>query len=209
VSVGDLVHVYLRPELEYYVTPTGPDQLNIAVLCGKAFTKTLAGRLHEGLHEMAVRDPELAQWLDGAEPVSVGALCGPLRQRVRAASSDRVVLVGDAAGFVDAITGEGMSLGLMAAELAADELSGALRQGDLSGRRLSRYDRRKRRQSASVLWLTHIVLWGLRDRRVARWIVRNLSRYPASFDRVLAVQSHQRKLWQLGPLHAAHLVLGL
>ena len=43
--------------------------------------------------------------------------------------ADGVMLVGDAAGFVDGITGEGMSTGLASAEIAAEVLSDALRAG--------------------------------------------------------------------------------
>ncbi|MFT7517987.1 MAG: flavin-dependent dehydrogenase [Kiritimatiellia bacterium] len=209
VSAGDRVHVYMRPELEFYVTPTGVGELNVAVLCDKRVTKRFGGRLHEGLHELLMADPDLAKWLDGAVRITQSAVWGPLRQRVRAAATDRVVLVGDAAGFVDAITGEGMSIALMAAELAAEELDGALTAGDLSARRLLRYHRRKHRQSASLLWLTRVILWGMRNRALAAWVVRNLARHPATFDRLLAVQSQHRTLFQLGPGHLVRLLTGL
>ena len=42
---------------------------------------------------------------------------GPLRQQVRTRAAGRVLLVGDAAGYVDALTGEGMGLAFGAAEL--------------------------------------------------------------------------------------------
>lgn len=41
-------------------------------------------------------------------PTTLGA--GPLRQRVRARVGERVLLVGDAAGYVDALTGEGIAV---------------------------------------------------------------------------------------------------
>ncbi len=42
---------------------------------------------------------------------------GPLRQKVHHRTAGRVLLVGDAAGYVDALTGEGMGLAFGAAEL--------------------------------------------------------------------------------------------
>src|SRR6202011_2968911 len=42
---------------------------------------------------------------------------GPLRQRVRSRAAGRVLLVGDAAGYVDALTGEGLGIAFGAAEL--------------------------------------------------------------------------------------------
>jgi flavin-dependent dehydrogenase len=43
---------------------------------------------------------------------------GPLRQKVRARAAGRVLLVGDAAGYVDALTGEGVAVGLATAREA-------------------------------------------------------------------------------------------
>ena len=206
---GDLVHVYLRPDREYYVTPTGDGELNIAVLCDRRLTKQLGGRLHDGLREQVEDDADLAPWLDGADPVTVASLCGPLRQRVRSASTDRVVLVGDAAGFVDAITGEGMSLAMMGAALAAEELDAALAEGDLSARRLRAYHRRKQRQGRDLVWMTRVMLWGMRDRRLAAWVVGNLARHPATFDRILEIQSHHRGLWPPDLRGLVRLLIGL
>jgi flavin-dependent dehydrogenase len=43
-----------------------------------------------------------------------------LRQRVRDRVAGRVLLVGDAAGYIDALTGEGMGLAFGAAEVLVD-----------------------------------------------------------------------------------------
>ena len=59
----------------------------------------------------------LAERLAGAPWQRVRG-AGPLRQRSRRRSSGRVLLVGDAAGYVDALTGEGIALGLAQARAA-------------------------------------------------------------------------------------------
>ena len=48
---------------------------------------------------------------------------GPLRQRARRRVAGRVLLVGDAAGYVDALTGEGLALAFAQAEAAVAALS--------------------------------------------------------------------------------------
>jgi flavin-dependent dehydrogenase len=45
---------------------------------------------------------------------------GPLRQKARNRTAGRVMLVGDAAGYIDALTGEGMGLAFGAAKLLVD-----------------------------------------------------------------------------------------
>ena len=48
--------------------------------------------------------------------------CGPLRQVVSRRVAGRVLLVGDAAGYEDALTGEGISLAVKQAAAAVDAI---------------------------------------------------------------------------------------
>ena len=54
------------------------------------------------------------------------------------------VIVGDAAGFVSPLTGEGIYYGMKSAELAAEVVGEALKADDFSGRRLIEYYRKVR-----------------------------------------------------------------
>lgn len=75
-----------------------------------------------------------------------GRSCGriPVGRR-RTLSSDRVMLAGDAASQVKPVSGGGIYPSMVAAPILADVAASALADGDLSARRLSRYDRRYRR----------------------------------------------------------------
>jgi menaquinone-9 beta-reductase len=55
-------------------------------------------------------------------------------------SGDRVVLVGEAAGLVNPITGEGIDYALESAQIAAEHVARKIAQGDLSREGLSQYD---------------------------------------------------------------------
>jgi flavin-dependent dehydrogenase len=55
--------------------------------------------------------------------------------------SDRVVLCGDAAGFINPITGEGIYYAMVSGQLAADVIVGALQKKDTSEEFLSTYQR--------------------------------------------------------------------
>ena len=65
-------------------------------------------------------DPLLAGRFAGAERVSPVAILGPLAVESRAAGVPGLLLAGDAAGFVDPITGDGMRFAIRGAELAAE-----------------------------------------------------------------------------------------
>jgi len=70
---------------------------------------------------------------------------GPFDCPVRSAVADGALLVGDAAGYYDPFTGQGIFRALRGAELAAETASAALRAGDTSARALTPYERARRR----------------------------------------------------------------
>jgi len=202
------VRVYAADGVEFYVTPTGPRELNVALLCGREVTRDLGGDLAAGFHRLVHDFEPVAALLHDAEPASDPALIGPLRQRVGGAVADRAVLVGDAAGFVDAITGEGMSLALVSSRLAAETLDAALREDRLDADRLRAYGRAYRKVARDATWLTELILWGLRRRALARRVVRNLARHPDLFGQVLAVNTGQSPIASLGAGGLARLLVG-
>ncbi|RMI08716.1 NAD(P)/FAD-dependent oxidoreductase [Cellulomonas triticagri] len=111
----DLVEVHWGPRTEAYVTPVGPDLVGVALL-GPAPIDVDA--------ELAAH-PALAGRLADAEPDGPDRGAGPLRQRTRARTAGRVRLVGDASGYVDALTGEGLRLGFAQARAAVTLLDDA------------------------------------------------------------------------------------
>lgn len=71
---------------------------------------------------------------------------GPFDWPVRSAVADGAILVGDAAGYYDPFTGQGVYRALRGAELAAEVVAPALARGDVSARGLRGYDRARRRE---------------------------------------------------------------
>ncbi|MGW6566285.1 NAD(P)/FAD-dependent oxidoreductase [Streptomyces sp. NPDC054975] len=106
------VEVHWGPYGEAYVTPLGPQLLGVALLTSRRapFDEQLTGF------------PELAATLPRQAAVGDVRGAGPLRQKVRTRVHGRVLLVGDAAGYVDALTGEGVSLALAGARVLIDQL---------------------------------------------------------------------------------------
>ncbi|TDK93665.1 NAD(P)/FAD-dependent oxidoreductase [Mycolicibacterium mucogenicum] len=103
------VEVHWSREAEAYVTPVADDCVGIAILS--------AGR--GGFDAKFAAFDELRQRVEGHE-FGPDLAAGPLRQDVRTRVAGRVLLVGDAAGYVDALTGEGLGLAFSAAEALVD-----------------------------------------------------------------------------------------
>jgi flavin-dependent dehydrogenase len=100
---SEFVEVYWSPYGEAYVTPIEPDLVGVTIL----------SRGHSDLR----RFPRLARQLGDAAPGRARG-CGPMRQLVSGRVAGRVLLVGDAAGYEDALTGEGISLAIKQAGAA-------------------------------------------------------------------------------------------
>jgi flavin-dependent dehydrogenase len=105
---SDHVEVHWAPHGEAYVTPVADDLVGVAVLSARRapFEEQLEG--FAGLRER----------LSAAQATTAVRGAGPLRQRASRRACGRVLLVGDASGYVDALTGEGISLGLAQARAA-------------------------------------------------------------------------------------------
>jgi flavin-dependent dehydrogenase len=108
---GDVV-VYWWAVAEAYVTPVAPSQVGIALLTDR--------RWH--FQELLRHFPALGERVAAAPWASPVRGAGPLRQRVERRVAGRVLLVGDAAGYVDALTGEGLRVGLESAVAALDAI---------------------------------------------------------------------------------------
>jgi menaquinone-9 beta-reductase len=80
------------------------------------------------LEEHLARDPLLADRFVRARRTSAVTVMGPLAVDVSAAGVRGLLLAGDAAGFVDPMTGDGLRLALRGAELAAEAAETALAQ---------------------------------------------------------------------------------
>ncbi|UFU08307.1 NAD(P)/FAD-dependent oxidoreductase [Ruania halotolerans] len=108
----DLVEVHWGRDVEAYVTPVGENVVGVALLGARGID--YGARLAEF--------GDLWGRLTGAEPLGPIRGAGPLRQRSRRRVSGRVRLIGDASGYVDALTGEGLSVGLAQARAAVHTL---------------------------------------------------------------------------------------
>ncbi|MFD3806411.1 NAD(P)/FAD-dependent oxidoreductase [Streptomyces sp. NPDC058619] len=156
-----LVEVHWADRCEAYVTPLAPGRIGVALLTGE----------HAPFDVQLARFPLLAERLAGSAGTPVRG-AGPLRQGARVRVAGRVLFVGDAAGYVDALTGEGLTL----AVTAAGELVRCVREG-----RPQAYERAWRELSRSYRALTASLLWARHRPPLARRIVPLAARLPRVF----------------------------
>lgn len=157
------VDVLWAADAEAYVTPVSDDLVGVAVL----------SRRRRSFAEHLAQFPPLAERLAGAEAASTVQGAGPLRQRSRHRVAGRVLLVGDASGYVDALTGEGISLGLAQARAAVAAVAEG-RPGD--------YERAWLAATWRCSLLTHGLLQATRPQAGRRALVPLAARAPWVFS---------------------------
>jgi flavin-dependent dehydrogenase len=162
----DLVEVYWSRLGEAYVTPVADDLVGVAILT------SARGTFDSHLDAF----PALKRRVHDAEPATSVMGAGPLRQRVRGRVAGRVLLVGDAAGYVDALTGEGIAVAL---RTSAELVDCVLRD------RPEDYEAAWRRVSWECRLLTGSLLWARNRRLLAPRIVPAAHLLPGVYSTIV------------------------
>ncbi|HET9393101.1 MAG TPA: NAD(P)/FAD-dependent oxidoreductase [Candidatus Rubrimentiphilum sp.] len=104
---------------------------------------------------------------------------GPLAHATRGLAAGRVLLAGDAAGFVDPFTGQGVFLALHAGMTAAQAVAGALKSPAAANELLQHYEMTLARDMRQRERLARIVRTVVRSPLLSKRAARNLARDPA------------------------------
>ncbi len=175
---SDAVEVHFADGVEAYVTPAGPHRIGIAFLYEEA--------AHASYRALLARFPSLARQVSGSAHDSALAGAGPLARVARARAVDRLVLLGDASGYVDAVTGEGLSLALQGALALGRALPLALASG--AGRAaFSDWERGEARRFALYAVTTRFVLGLARRPAARRASLAFLARHPRLFASMVGI----------------------
>ena len=183
-DVGEIV---VDPPDYAILNPLASDRVNMSLVVPLEHVSPWRGRL-EAFFAARVRQlPHLARRVAGAERVAEVEAMGPLAYHVSPPRHGGVLLVGDAAGFYDPLTGEGVFSALRGAELAAATAARALAGGDVSARALTEYGRARRAVFADKQRFTRALQFVVSHRRVADLTARVLARRPNLLDLTLGV----------------------
>ncbi len=170
------VEVYIAGRMEAYVTPVAADIVGVAILWEEVVPSDRVS-----FERMLRKFPILADRLAAAPAASRSRGAGPMLQRVRGAVAHRFVLAGDAAGYIDAITGEGLSLALASGLALGNILPRAIEQG-ATCRALREYERVVSRRFRRYAISTRAVLTASRYPLVHRGSMAVLRSFPRLFE---------------------------
>jgi flavin-dependent dehydrogenase len=178
---SEFVEVHLDDGMEAFVTPAGAERVGVAFLWEK---DAVEGPI--SFVNFLPRFPALAAHLADAPADSRPRGAGPLAQGARSRIADRFVLMGDSAGYVDAITGEGVSLAFFCARALGAILPAALERG-ATRETLIPYERAAAREFRRYALVCRSVLALARRPRLRRPILHFFGAHPHLFDRMIAL----------------------
>lgn len=191
-GIGSYVEVLPHPDGEIYVAPCGQGVSLIAVLLEakalQSFKGDLAGRYVGFLSGVQGFRERISQ----SELVPPVAAVGPLGFTIEPCYRPGLLLIGDSAGFLDPITGEGMTLALKSVKAAVPLIKEAFVVGRFGVELGQRYARERFQVIEDVFRFTHLLL--------------NFSRYKFVADRAIRRLSHDQRLFQklLGVVTGSH-----
>ncbi len=164
----DLVEVHWGPGCQIFLTPTGEDEVCVALLSHDPQL-----RIDRGLAYF----PEIAKRLQGARQLTAELGGVTSLGRARGVVSGHVALVGDASFTVDGVTGQGLSLAFQQAILLAEALS----RDDLS------YYEIAHAEISRAPWrMTRLLLLMDQSAWVRRKVLRLFAANPALFWKIMS-----------------------
>ena len=190
------VEVYLSKGLEAYITPCSAEQVGVAFLWDRSRHPRVRGG--RGLMASLMQSfPEVQARLEGMQPADLPRAVGPLQRIVRSVVADGVLLIGDASGYLDAITGEGLSLALAQALCLEQTVIPVLQRtsGPPAARELASYAKAYRAIVRPYYQMTQFVLRLSRHATLAERVIQVLHKQPMLFQHLLSANMGLAAPW--------------
>jgi menaquinone-9 beta-reductase len=185
---SEYVEVYWDHGLEAYITPCGEGMVGVATLWDrKRYPKVQGGRelVSTFIHQFTT----LHEHLSGATPCGDFQAIGPLNRQVSSPITDGVLLIGDAAGYLDAITGEGIGLAVTQALALNHTVVPILKKkpaGILTTEDLRNFAEISKDNYTSYTRMTHLALFLSRHPKFAHFAIYLFGKYPRLFEHLLS-----------------------
>lgn len=198
---GDLdgfVEMYVGGGAYFAINPLGPDRANVMVVVPHADLAGWSADVDDGMRGKAAELGRGRRSFAAAERIGGRVCIGPLAHRVRAPIAPGALLVGDAAGFLNPFTGQGVFLALNGAEAASAAILTALRDRGAETAAFARYAALRRRDFGARHSLCRLVAL-LIDvaplaRRTARRLERHVGARAALMDALAGIGAPERAL---------------
>ena len=141
---GDTVIVRL-PNKWFWIIPISAEKTSVGLVIDKDEFMAEGGEPEEIFQRWADASPPVQKRMKNATLVGDWQTTSDFSYYNRRLVGERLLRVGDAAGFMDPIFSAGVFLAMWSGRLAAEAIEQSLARGETGGRRFARYERRVRR----------------------------------------------------------------
>ncbi len=159
------------------LNPVHEGLINASIVLDQTIVPPWKGRLEELFERELTGFPDAPTVLRGMRRAGPVRCLGPLAFSASQTAVSGALLIGDASGFYDPFTGEGVFHALRSAELAAQAITSVIAEGDLTPTRLHRFDRQQRRALAGKERLCAVLQAIIRRPMAANAVARLLRRH--------------------------------
>jgi len=208
------IEVLFGRDSEIYLAPLADDLTLVAILAEKQVMSTFRGDLAGRYHEFLKAAPGLGERIQDSKVVPPVGARGPLGFHVEPIVLPGLLLVGDSAGFLDPITGEGMTLALKSARAMVPLVERAFERGDFGSGELGspgvlgQYAAERADVVRDVGKLTQLMLDVTRVPWLADRAIRRLSRDTELFQKFLGIAAGTRRYADISLRDRLALALG-
>jgi menaquinone-9 beta-reductase len=196
---SNAVEVYWGEGMEAYVTPLQEELVCIAYLWDRSLHPSIPGgkKLISSLED---NFPDLRNRLQVSDPIGPPISTGPMERRIHKTIGEGYLRMGDAAGYLDALTGEGISLALSQAAALQSTVVPHIEMRRTTGMSLTETDlqafaRTHKRIIRPYLQVTEIALWLNQHSEEANRLFWVLRKNPEYFQQVLSANMGKAPLW--------------
>jgi len=180
MALADYVEMYVGEGAYLALNPLPMDTINLMLVVPRDRVRAWSGAIDAGIAGLAARLTEGRIELDSADRIGARVSIGPLAHRTKRAVVPGALLVGDAAGFVNPFTGQGVDLALFGAARAARAIQTALRRPHDEAAAFAAYDRELRAELRARRRLAALVELLVDVPFLARRAAERVARFPSA-----------------------------
>lgn len=183
----DHAEVHMFPGGYFAASPVDGGHFTVNLVVDQAVVPPGRSQVEEMLATTLAATPRLAEKVCGATREPGFQAIGPLACATTRQTGAGWALVGDACGYVDPVTGEGLFFAMRGAERLAAALIGALHAQCTDQRALASYVQARQAEFAPRMFFAKMLQRGLRSPWVTRQVLGVLESRPKLTDLLVAI----------------------